>query len=84
MPPKKNVNVFCIIIHVAYITVVVTRNNDYWIENYNDEKNCADLQILSAMEGTQCETVEITSGVERAFSKCIIHLEHILDKGVFK
>ena len=62
----------------------VAHNVDYWSENFNKDKNCEDIQTLSTLGTAQCETVAITDGVERAFDKCIIHLEHILDKAVFK
>ena len=61
-----------------FSTWVVAHNVDYWSENFNKDKNCEDIQTLSTLGTAQCETVAITDGVERAFSKCIIHLEHIL------
>ena len=69
---------------IMFSTWVVAHNVDYWSENFNKDKNCEDIQTLSTLGTAQCETVAITDGVERAFDKCIIHLEHILDKAVFK
>jgi len=69
------------IISVLSSCIAATPGSDYWNDdNFDSDKNCRNMHEDMEQPTAQCETVRITHGVELAFSQCIIHLEHILDK----
>ena len=73
-----------VIISVLSTCIAAVPGNDYWNDDdFDQDKNCRNMHADMEQSNTQCETVRITQGVELAFSQCIIHLEHMLDKGVF-
>ena len=59
------------------------RGYDYWSTDFDSSKECEQahrIDLLSAMEPSPCETVQITDGKQRAFSDCKIKLSNNLQR----
>ena len=44
----------------VFITAAVAREqNDYWSDDFDQDKSCKDVQSLSEFDNAQCETIQI-------------------------